>query len=234
MTVPPAGGSGQCRITATGQSACRGTCWLTEPSSRPAKPTRPHPPRSWGLLRTWPASLPTHPVSAILASTPGRAQGTATRSRRVVGPDVRARRHGAGDPDTGPDEPPPRSRSHPAGPPGNLAPTAPPAQVDTKASTRASDIELPARYGPIALALPRDQPRRGQAPESRPGAGYAAVRGPGTTATGQAAWCRTAWLTEPSSRPVKPPRPRVPTTTSWARWVASMSALRAPAWTRSR
>ncbi len=39
-------------------------------------------------------------------------------------------------------------------------------------------------------------------------------RSPRTTATGQCAWCSTAWLTDPSSSPANPPRPRVPTTTS--------------------
>jgi hypothetical protein len=34
------------------------------------------------------------------------------------------------------------------------------------------------------------------------------------TTTGQAAWCSRAWLTEPSSMPRRPPRPREPTTTS--------------------
>ena len=38
-----------------------------------------------------------------------------------------------------------------------------------------------------------------------------------TTATGQWAWCSSAWLTEPSSSPANPPRPRDPTTTSCAR-----------------
>ena len=37
--------------------------------------------------------------------------------------------------------------------------------------------------------------------------------GPGwMTATEQAAWSTRAWLVEPSSSPVKPPRPRQPTT----------------------
>ena len=44
-----------------------------------------------------------------------------------------------------------------------------------------------------------------------------------TTRTGQAAWWRTCWLTEPSSSPVNPPRPRAPTTTSWA---ISLSRIR--------
>ena len=34
------------------------------------------------------------------------------------------------------------------------------------------------------------------------------------TATGHGAWWRTCWLTEPIMRPAKPPRPRLPTTTS--------------------
>ena len=37
-----------------------------------------------------------------------------------------------------------------------------------------------------------------------------------TTATGQWLRCSTAWLTEPSTRPAKLPRPREPTTTSCA------------------
>jgi acyl-CoA synthetase (AMP-forming)/AMP-acid ligase II len=36
----------------------------------------------------------------------------------------------------------------------------------------------------------------------------------GTTTSGQAAWCSTAWLTEPSSSPAKPPLPRLPTIAS--------------------
>jgi hypothetical protein len=35
-----------------------------------------------------------------------------------------------------------------------------------------------------------------------------------TTATGQRAVCRIRWLTDPSSKPVNPPRPREPTTAS--------------------
>jgi len=38
-----------------------------------------------------------------------------------------------------------------------------------------------------------------------------------TTATGQCARCRTAWLTDPSTRPATAPRLREPTTTSFAR-----------------
>lgn len=37
---------------------------------------------------------------------------------------------------------------------------------------------------------------------------------PRTTATGQCAWCSSAWLTEPRSSPEKPPRPLAPTTIS--------------------
>jgi len=48
----------------------------------------------------------------------------------------------------------------------------------------------------------------------------------GMTATGQGACWRTAWLTEPRSMPVKPPRPRAPTTTRRASddWRSSSSA----------
>ncbi|TCM50576.1 ABC transporter family protein [Kribbella sp. VKM Ac-2568] len=45
-----------------------------------------------------------------------------------------------------------------------------------------------------------------------------------TMATGQGAWCRTCWPVEPSSRPVKPPRPREPTTTRSAPSAACRSA----------
>src|SRR6266540_2039431 len=44
-----------------------------------------------------------------------------------------------------------------------------------------------------------------------------------TMATGQTAWCSTAELTDPSSRPRKPPRPRDPTTSNWAFWAAVTS-----------
>ena len=36
----------------------------------------------------------------------------------------------------------------------------------------------------------------------------------GTTYTGPTACCSRPWLVEPSSKPVKPPRPREPTTTT--------------------
>lgn len=36
-----------------------------------------------------------------------------------------------------------------------------------------------------------------------------------TTATEHSAWAISAWLVEPSSRPAKPPRPRLPTTSNW-------------------
>src|SRR5690606_35934576 len=45
-----------------------------------------------------------------------------------------------------------------------------------------------------------------------------------TTRTGHAAWWISFWLVDPNSRPRKPPRPRLPTTTSWAQ---SLSASRA-------
>ncbi|RAJ61407.1 hypothetical protein K376_02258 [Streptomyces sp. PsTaAH-130] len=45
----------------------------------------------------------------------------------------------------------------------------------------------------------------------------------GTAITGQRAWCSTPWLTEPSSMPAKPPRPRVPTTRPSACSAASVS-----------
>ena len=43
------------------------------------------------------------------------------------------------------------------------------------------------------------------------------------TATGHCAWCRTAWLTEPSKVSVRVPRPRDPTTSSAACWDATAS-----------
>jgi P-type Ca2+ transporter type 2C len=46
-----------------------------------------------------------------------------------------------------------------------------------------------------------------------------------TIATGHREWCSTDWLTDPSSRPVKPPRPRAPTTISCAWSDSSTSAL---------
>ena len=46
----------------------------------------------------------------------------------------------------------------------------------------------------------------------------------GTTYTGLTACCSNPWLVEPNSSPVKPPRPREPTTTtSWV-WLALVSA----------
>ncbi len=42
--------------------------------------------------------------------------------------------------------------------------------------------------------------------------GYEAWRVPGTTTTGQAAWCVTWLLTEPIKRLANPPPPRDPTT----------------------
>jgi hypothetical protein len=53
-----------------------------------------------------------------------------------------------------------------------------------------------------------------------------AVIGGWTTLTGQGAWCRTAWLTEPSIIPRTPPRPREPTTSIWASCAAASSAAR--------
>ena len=46
-----------------------------------------------------------------------------------------------------------------------------------------------------------------------------------TTTTGHGAWSTTCWLTDPSSRPLKPPRPREPTTTRSASEHCSSTAV---------
>src|SRR6266542_1831586 len=92
-----------------------------------------------------------------------------------------------------------------------------------------------------ATALPaggRDTPRRTRAGLNGEGCAHARSSpdvptlsgrvGPAwccgcTMATGQTAWCSTAELTDPSSRPRKPPRPRDPTTSNWAFWAAVTS-----------
>lgn len=68
--------------------------------------------------------------------------------------------------------------------------------------------------------------RSGGAPRTPPAATRTPPYPPRTTATGDGAWCSRAWLTDPSSRPVNPPRPRAPTTVSRAVRPASMSASR--------
>ena len=57
----------------------------------------------------------------------------------------------------------------------------------------------------------------------------------GMIPTGQCAWAGTAVDTEPSSRPMNPPRPRDPRTSSWASLLRSTSTPEgSPAWTVER
>ena len=187
------------RTTTVGQVAWDAHCWLHGPRSRPRNEPRPRAPRTDGSAsRAWSSNAPAgEPATERSSYSGGVALVLLRRGNEPRGGGIQHGRAGTLELLRLADE-------HRARRDQQLRDDPRVDQVDVGGST--------AGFG--GGPAPRVVRRRGPVDADHDPAGRRIMQSElgGTMATGHGAWVRQGWLTEPSRRPAKPPRPRVPTT----------------------